>query len=423
MTAPDEHHHPLFVQHRETLDGAVKAIRERTGWSAYPEMPSGKIYGEDAKEDGRKAFEARRGRLFELDQPGTVGEVGSETSPYGLDLGVTYPKVDLDVLLPAAEAATKGWRDASIQARVGVCLEILHRINQNSFELANAVMHTTGQGFIMAFQAGGPHAQDRGLEALAYAYEEMTRCPTHVTWSKRVSKTDTITLAKTYRIVPRGVAVNIGCSTFPTWNSYPGIFASLATGNAVVVKPHPGAVLPLAITVEIARQVLDQQGFDPNLITLAADTHDAPITKMLATHHEVRIIDYTGSTAFGTWLEDNALQAVVFTEKAGVNCAVIDSVEDLKAVTGNLAFTVSLYSGQMCTTVQNIFIPSDGIDVGGERMSFEDVSRAIVAALDWLLGDADRAAGVLGCIQNQATFDRQTPCRATCRRSADPTAA
>ena len=29
----------------------------------------------------------------------------------------------------------------------------------------------------MAFQAGGPHAQDRGLEAVAYAYEEQARTP------------------------------------------------------------------------------------------------------------------------------------------------------------------------------------------------------------------------------------------------------
>ena len=39
-----------------------------------------------------------------------------------------------------------------------------------SFELALAVMHTTGQAFPMAFQAGGPHAQDRGLEAVATAW-------------------------------------------------------------------------------------------------------------------------------------------------------------------------------------------------------------------------------------------------------------
>ena len=33
--------HPLFERHRKTLDGAVEAIRARTYWSAYPEVPSG----------------------------------------------------------------------------------------------------------------------------------------------------------------------------------------------------------------------------------------------------------------------------------------------------------------------------------------------------------------------------------------------
>ena len=80
-------------------------------------------------------------------------------------------------------------------------------------------------------------------------------------------------MEKRFRIVPRGVALVIGCCTFPTWNGYPGIFASLATGNAVVVKPHPDAILPLAITVRIAREVLAEAGFDPNVVTLIA--HDA----------------------------------------------------------------------------------------------------------------------------------------------------
>ena len=47
--------------------------------------------------------------------------------------------------------------------------EILDRLNKRSFEIATAVMMTTGQGWMMAFQAGAPHAQDRGLEAVAYA--------------------------------------------------------------------------------------------------------------------------------------------------------------------------------------------------------------------------------------------------------------
>ncbi len=62
---------------------------------------------------------------------------------------------------------------------MGVCLEILDRLHKHIFELANAVQFTSGQAFVMAFQAGGAHALDRALEALAYAYAEMTRHPGH----------------------------------------------------------------------------------------------------------------------------------------------------------------------------------------------------------------------------------------------------
>jgi phenylacetic acid degradation protein paaN len=396
----------LYDTHHEALEKAIDAIHARAYWSAYPEVPSGKVYGETARNDGLAAHQARLGRRFEIDQPGTVGWVGEEISPFGPALGITYPLADLDVLLPRSEHAMDDWKRADVETRAGACLEILHRLNRRSFEMALAVMHTTGQGFMMAFQAGGPHAQDRGLEAIAYAVEEMRRTPRRATWSKRVSKADTVTLAKTYRIVPRGVGVVIGCSTFPTWNGYPGLFASLVTGNAVVVKPHPGAIMPLALTVEIAREVLLEQGFDPNLVTLVADTADAPIAKELVQRPEIRIVDYTGSSGFGGWIEENARQAIVFTEKAGVNAVIIDSVDDLRATTGNLAFTVSLYSGQMCTTSQNIFIPSAGVETAEGHKSFDEIAGAIVKAVDWLLGDAQRGAEILGAIQNERTLAR-----------------
>jgi len=396
----------LFDRHRPTLEAAVKAVRERTFHSAYPEVPSGKIYGESAKDDGEKAFEAMLNTPFNIDQPGTTAQVGEEVSPFGMKLGVTYPSADLDVLLPAAGEAMRGWGKAPVETRVGIVMEILHQLNRQSFLLANAVMHTTGQAFMMAFQAGGPHAQDRGLEAVAIAYQLMSDVPSEATWAKKVSKTDVITLNKRFHIAPHGIGVVVGCSTFPTWNSYPGLFASLVTGNAVVVKPHPGAVLPLAITVKIARQVIREQGFDPNIITLATDTRQKSITKQLVTRPEVRIIDYTGSSAFGEWIEENAHRAVIFTEKAGVNSVIFDSADDLKPVAGNLAFTLSLYSGQMCTTSQNIFVPRAGVMVGGEKKSFDDIAAALVKSLDGLLGDTQRAVDILGAIQNTGTWER-----------------
>ena len=42
----------LFERHRKTFQGAVSAIGDRTYWSAYPEVPSGKIYGDTAKAVG-----------------------------------------------------------------------------------------------------------------------------------------------------------------------------------------------------------------------------------------------------------------------------------------------------------------------------------------------------------------------------------
>jgi hypothetical protein len=67
--------------------------------------------------------------------PATIGQVGSEQSPYGMRLGVTYPKPDIDGLMAAVEAAEASWRKAGPEAWVGVSLEILDRINKASFDM------------------------------------------------------------------------------------------------------------------------------------------------------------------------------------------------------------------------------------------------------------------------------------------------
>ncbi|MEU5434107.1 phenylacetic acid degradation protein PaaN [Streptomyces sp. NPDC020719] len=385
----------LTETHRTTLDQALEAIRTRAYWSPHPEHP--KAY----ENDGKAAFEALLGTRFDLDQPGTDEWTGAEVSPYGIELGITYPHPDLDVLLPAMKAGMGAWRDAGPETRALVCVEILARIGARTPELAHTVMHTSGQAFMMAFQAGGPHAQDRGLEAVAYAYQEQTRTPSGAApWSKPQGKRDPLELSKTFVPAARGIALMIGCNTFPTWNGYPGLFASLATGNAVLVKPHPRAVLPLALTVQIARTVLAEAGFDPNLVALAAERPGEGIAKTLAVRPEIKIIDYTGSTSFGDWLEANARQAQVYTEKAGVNTVVVDSTDDYKGMLSNLAFSLSLYSGQMCTTPQNLLIPRDGITTDAGDKSYDEVVADLAASVGALLGDDARANALLGALVN-----------------------
>jgi phenylacetic acid degradation protein paaN len=399
--------HPLVASHNQTLIRAVQATRERAYWSHFPESPSPRVYGETAAADGKAAFEARLGALFPLQQSATDGDVGEEASPYGPRLDVRYPHVgDVDRLFDAMAAAMPAWRDARPQVRAAVCVEILERLNRRSFEIAHAVMHTTGQAFVMAFQAGGPHAQDRGLEAVAYAYDEMSRIPETAYWEKPQGKRDPLRMVKRFTVVPRGIALVVGCNTFPTWNAYPGLFASLATGNAVAVKPHPGAILPLAITVEVSREVLAAAGFDPELVCLVAEARDERLASVLATHHAVRIVDFTGSTEYGDWLEQHARQAQVYAEKSGVNTVIVDSTDDFLGMCRNLAFSLSLYSGQMCTAPQNILVPRDGIAADGGRKSFDDVAAGIAGAVKELLDDDARAVEVLGAIVNDGVLRR-----------------
>ena len=395
----------LFEKHRAKLESALEAIRTRGYWPAYSEMPSPKVYGETAPDDGKRAFEAHLGKQFSLDQPGQTGWMGGERSPYGVALDVQYPVCDVAALISAGHKAMAAWQALGCEGRTGICVEIIERLNRQSFELAHAVMMTTGQGWMMAFQAGAPHAQDRGLEAVTYAYREQSFIPAESIWEKPQGKNPPLVMKKRFEVVGRGVAVVIGCATFPTWNTYPGLFAALATGNPVIVKPHPNAILPAAISVRTIRQTLAENGIDPNLVTLCV-ARDNETTQRLARDPAVRSIDFTGGSAFGNWLGENCRQAQLYAELSGVNNVVIDSTDAYKAMMRNIAFTLSLYSGQMCTTTQAILVPAGGIETDEGHKSYDDVCADLGRAIDGTLAKPEVAFAVLGAVQSQDTVRR-----------------
>ena len=397
--------HPLFDKHRAKLDAALNAIHTRGYWAAYNEMPSPKTYGETAADDGKKAFEAHLGQRFDLQQPGATSWLGGEVSPFGVDLNVQYPVCGIDALIAAGQAAMSSWQAAGVEGRTGLCIEMLDRLNAQSFEIAHAVMMTTGQGWMMAFQAGSPHAQDRGLEAVTYAYREQSFVPAEATWEKPQGKNPPLVMKKHFELVGRGVAVVVGCATFPTWNTYPGLFAALATGNAVIVKPHENAVLPAAITVRTIRTVLSENGIDLNLVTLCVPDR-RETTQALVTHPAVKSVDFTGSNAFGQWLIAHCRQAQVYAELAGVNNIVIDSTDAYKPMLRNLAFTLSLYSGQMCTTSQALLVPAGGIDTEDGHKTYDEVCADLARAVEGFLSKPEVALAVLGAVQSLDTLAR-----------------
>jgi phenylacetic acid degradation protein paaN len=331
--------------------------------------------------------------------------IGEEVSPYMMTgLGIQYPAYSTKAIIERAEGARASWLEASAEQRAQVLTASLDKIAERFFDIAYATMHTTGQSFVMSFQASGPHANDRALEVIAMAYEELSRFADDVAWVKPMGKFD-LKLKKDYRAIGRGIGLCIGCSTFPTWNTVPGVYANLMAGNPTIVKPHSKSVLPIAIVVAEIQKALQEAGFSGDQIQLAVDSQKEPITKLLAEHEAVQLIDYTGGSSFGEYIEklDNK---TTFTEKAGVNSLIIDGVKDMQKVAGNIAFSTCLYSGQMCTAPQNIFVPEQGIKTAEGTLSYDEVVKHIAEAIKGLVENPKAGPYTLGAIQNDRTATR-----------------
>lgn len=214
----------MTIKSQELISMAISAQKTRQYYAAYPENP--KAYPEDANEQGLKAFQAMLNTDFsELHENPHRNRIGAEVSPYMMvGLGIRYPQYTTQDLIRYAQEVKAEWAAASPEKRAEILVQSLEGVSGRFFELAYATMHTTGQGFMMAFQASGPHSNDRAMEVISMAYEELTRFATEVDWVKNMGKFD-LRLRKTFKPVPRGISLVIGCSTFPTWNTVPGLYA------------------------------------------------------------------------------------------------------------------------------------------------------------------------------------------------------
>ena len=126
MTETLEH---LIARHATTLDAAIDAIETRKNWSPFRDSPSSKFHAPGKPEAGKAAFETLLGKPFDLRQPGTIGQLGSEVSPFTRQpLGITYPQGDPAMLIKAAQAAMPTWRKTASKARIALCLEMAERI-------------------------------------------------------------------------------------------------------------------------------------------------------------------------------------------------------------------------------------------------------------------------------------------------------
>jgi phenylacetic acid degradation protein paaN len=385
----------LYEKHLDLLNKIIENNKHSKPISHFAGESITKETLEKAYVVGHERFEKYLNcRFEELRQGNPSRWLGEEESPYTQNfLGITYPAFEVDALLKRGKEEYHKWRKVDKFTRAGLLLESITRISKRFSELAVSLMHTTGQNFNIAYFSASL-AADHSLCMVGSGVTKITDIIA-----------DNYTEHKRKIIIPKGISLIIGDSSAPMLNSLPSIYASLITGNAVIVKPHPKIVIPLAIAISELQKVFSENGFDPNICQLAIDSYEGLISDYLAVNNATRIIDFYGSTEFGKFLE-KIPGKTIFCFKRGINSVILDSVDDLDIVIKNLAVSAIYYSGQRFDSYQNVFIPKNGVKTNKGIIPYDDFVARLAEQIHAFSRDRKHALNIGGAVQNVKIFDR-----------------
>ena len=298
----------LFDRHRALLDGALAALGDARLLDAFP--------GGSERQDLRRDRARGRARRLRGAARAAVRPAGPPRIAPGRGRGLALGagarhhlsrRRRRDARRRRPRPPAPAWAAATPETRVGVCLEALARLNAMSFEMANAVMHTTGQAFAMAFQAGGPHAQDRGLEAVADRLgRDVAAPPPTAIWAKPQGKAAPIVLEKHWRMRPARRGARHRLPDLPDLEQLPRPLRQPRHRQHGDREAAPGRHPAAGADRRRSSATCSPSKASPrDVVLLAADSPRRRVTtRPRPATRRCRIVDYTGSTAFGAWVRE-----------------------------------------------------------------------------------------------------------------------
>ncbi len=156
-------------------------------------------------------------------------------------------------------------------------------------------------------------------------------------------------LALTRRF-PRGPALLITPFNFPLNLVAHKVAPAIAVGASFVLKPAPQAVRTAEKLIALVRR----SGYPEKAAILA----DLPVSEAesLARDERFEILSFTGSAAVGWKLKTLAGRKHVVLELGGNSAVFVARDADLPWAAARSAWGAYYYSGQVCISVQNIFV-------------------------------------------------------------------
>ncbi len=267
-------------------------------------------------------------------------------NPYNHEpVGVTYSASaeDVEAGLAAATSAFQEMRRVPAFRRA----EMLHQISEGLRARREEVART------ITLESGKPIADARGevnraVNTFQIASEEAKRIEGDlIPLDLMPGSEGRVGITRRF---PIGPIVGISPFNFPLNLVAHKIAPAIAAGNTILLKPAPKTPLTALLLAEIIAGV----GVPDGAVNVFLCGND--LAEKMILDPRVRMLSFTGSAAVGWMLKEKANKKRVVLELGGNAGVIIHSDADLAYAAKRCAIGGFSYAGQVCISVQRIFV-------------------------------------------------------------------
>jgi acyl-CoA reductase-like NAD-dependent aldehyde dehydrogenase len=322
-----------------------------------------------------------------VDVPGEVARV-EVRNPLDNSVGASLPDCDeafVDRAVKDAADAYARHRHATPAARIEWLKAMAAMVEANGKPITESIMRCIGKPRrAAAFEIG------RVPEFLRACATELS------TWRGELLPVDTAPLGAGHigmaKRIPYGVVGAITPFNAPANLLVQKLAPAIATGNAVVVKPHPAGT---EVAVMIA-ELCSRAGLPPGLFNVVPGDRKAALA--IAVHPRISVVTLTGGNAAAQALARVA-GAKKFCAELGSNAAnIVLADANLADAAQKIARAGFEASGQQCISAQRIFV---------ERGVLDEFLALLVSATSALkIGQPDEEGVDIGPMVSHAAADR-----------------
>jgi len=197
------------------------------------------------------------------------------------------------------------------------------------------------------------------------------------------------------RYTPIGVVAAIAAYNFPFVTALWKVFPALITGNTVVLRPSP--LTPLATL--LMGEAADEAGLPPGVLNIVTEA-GIEGARLLTTHESVDMVAFTGSTAVGVQVMQQAAPTMKRLQlELGGKSAQIFLPDALDKVVPVAVGVCTAHAGQGCALGTRLFVPEADKAALLEKIAaaFSGIKIGPADAPDTRLGPVISAAQVRRC--------------------------